>query len=431
MENLYHYLWKTKIKGSNLKDVDGRDIEIIDPGLHNNDSGPDFFNAKLKIDGVVWIGNVEIHIKASDWFRHHHDDDPAYDNVILHVVAVSDKRIAKSDGSLLPQVLFTFPENFFRTVAALAEETDTVKCSSMLRTLPRLNVEDWLESLSVERLRQKAQKVLSIRDTTDGDWQQTCFILLARGFGFGLNADPFEMTAKSVPLKILYHHSDNLLQLEALLFGQAGMLDPTLHIFDEYYQALCREYYFLARKYGLRPLNPGLWKYTRTRPQNFPHRRIAFLASAALGGFSLFSKIIGSDKNLDSLMEVFDMKAEGYWKNHYSFDTEDREPPQQFSYSSKILLIINVAIPLLYAYAAATGNIEKGEIALNLLADLPAENNIIIRQWKSLGIEAKDASRSQALIHLRKEYCDKAKCMYCRFGHKFLRRAVDQQPSLV
>lgn len=426
MENLYHYLWKTRIKGPVLKDVDGADIEVIDPGIHNHDSGPDFFNSKLKINGVEWVGNVEIHVKASDWFRHGHSDDPAYENVILHVVAISDKRIPRRDGSFLPQVELTFPEKFFRLYASLSEEKESVKCASLLHNIPSINKIDWLESLAVERMQQKAAKVKDIHASTAGDWETTSFILLARGLGFGLNGDPFEILAKSVPLRILHHHSDNLFQLEAILFGQAAMLDSSLHIFDEYYQGLCREYYFLARKYGLKPMRPGIWKYARTRPQNFPHRRIAFLADANIGGFSLFSRLLDAGSDQEKLLKIFNLKAEGYWQHHYSFDTEITNAPCELSISSRRLLIINVMIPILYAYASTVGDIELAEKIVSLMLSLPPESNTIVKQWALLGIEAKDASRSQALIHLKKEYCDKNKCIYCRFGHHLLRKSVSR-----
>lgn len=423
MEQLYHYIWKTGLKGPFFKDVDGSDIEVIDPGVHNHDSGPDFFNSKIKINGEEWVGNVEIHVKASDWHRHGHSEDPAYDNVILHVVGVSDKRIIRADGTEIAQIELTFPEKFFLTYLTLSEGSHGPKCSSLLQTLPDLNKTDWLETLGVERMQDKARRVKEIYSLTGGDWEQTCFILLARGLGFGLNGDTFEMLAKSLPLKILHHHSDNLFQIEALLFGQAAMLDATMYMFDDYFQSLCREYYFLSKKYGLKPMRAGLWKYSRTRPQNFPHRRIAYLANASLEGFSLFSRLLDASDTTNDLMGVFDMKAEGYWKNHYSFDTEYRDVPSELSRSSRILLTINVAIPILYAYAAETGNPDLGEKVTGMMQALPPENNSLVREWQTLGFEAKDALRSQALIHLRKEYCERNKCIYCRFGHHFLRKA--------
>ena len=427
MEQLYHYLWKTGIRSSGLKDVDGAEIEVLDPGIHNLDSGPDFFNSKLRINGVEWVGNIEIHIKASDWYRHGHAVDPAYDNVILHVVGVSDKRVTRSDGSLIPQVIMTLPEKFFRTYASLSSPADSLRCGEMIQSLPGINRTDWLESLALERLQQKAHRVKEINKSIEGDWEQTCFMFLARGLGFGLNGDPFEMLGKSVPLKILHHHSDNLFQLEALLFGQAAMLDATMFLFDEYYQSLCREYYFLSRKYGLKPMKPGLWKYARTRPQNFPHRRIAFLAHENIGGFSLFSNLLEADCDYEKLLQLFDLKTEGYWTTHYSFDTIESLVPSELSRASRNLLIINVAAPLLYAYASTTSDIRLSEKVLGIMEDLPAENNVIIRHWQSLGFEAKDASRSQALLHLKKEYCDKNKCIYCRFGHYFLRQSASRE----
>ena len=430
MEKLYHYLWKTGIRGSEYRDVDGLNIEVLDPGIHNQDAGPDFFNSKLRINGTEWIGNVEIHVKASDWYHHGHTEDPAYENVILHVVAVSDKRVKRKDGSLIPQIVLTFPEKFFKTYITLSEQSNFLRCASMLASLPELNKTDWLERLSVERMQQKAEKVKAIHASTDGDWEQTCFILLARGLGFGLNGDPFEMMAKTLPLRILHHHSDNIFQLEALLFGQSAMLDATNFLFDDYYQGLCREYYFLARKYGLKPQRPGMWKYSRTRPQNFPHRRLAFLASCCLGGFSLFTRLLQNCDDVEKLTDTFVMNAEGYWKNHYSFDTEARNVPSELSRSSRTLLVINVAIPLLYAYASFIGDFELGERLIGIMQSLPAENNSYVRQWQSFGFEAKDASRSQALIHLRKEYCDTNKCIYCRFGHYYLRSTANPQSVL-
>lgn len=410
--------------GKRLKDADGAAIEVIDPGNLNTDAGPDFFNSKIKINGVEWIGNVEIHVKASDWLRHHHDSDPAYDSVILHVVSVSDRRIYRNDGSLIPQVTITLPEDFFKTYAILTESPDSVKCASSLFKLTHLNMTDWLESLSVERIQVKAKKVGDILVLNSNDWEQTCFVMLARALGFGLNGDPFEMLARSVPLRVLHHHSDNPLQIQAILFGQASMLDSSLHIFDEYYQLLCREYYFLARKYGLKPMRPGLWKYSRTRPQNFPHRRIAFLSKACEGGFSLFSRILGHSKDPDSLRELFKWKLTGYWHTHFSFDVGANSISDTLSEASITLLIINAVAPLVYAYGSSRGDYDLAERSLDLLSALPPENNAITRAWGQLGIKSDSALRSQALIHLRKEYCDTRKCLSCRWGHSLLRKCL-------
>lgn len=410
--------------GRKITDSDGRIIEVIDPGKLNTDSGPDFFNSKIKADGVEWAGNVEIHVKASDWFRHGHQNDPAYDNIILHAVGVSDNRIFRSDGSPIPQVVLTMPEDFYRTFSVLETESDSIRCSSSISSLSRLVITDWLESLSIERIQMKGDKIKEIHSNTGNDWEQTAFITFARGLGFGLNGDPFEMLARSVPLRILHHHSDKPHQLQAILFGQAAMLDSSRHIFDDYYQLLCREYYFLARKYGLRPMRQGLWKYARTRPQNFPHRRIAFLAKACEGGFSLLSRLIASNGDEEKARELFDWKLDGYWHSHFSFDVENKTQADSLSQSSRTLLLINVVAPLLYVYGAMRGDPDLAEKGLDLLSSLPGESNSITREWNHCGLQADDALRSQALIQLRKEYCERRKCLYCRFGHQLLRRSA-------
>ncbi|MDE6444659.1 MAG: DUF2851 family protein [Muribaculaceae bacterium] len=424
MEAIYQFLWQHTMLGRSLTDAAGHHIEILDPGRLNTDSGPDFFNAKIKVDGTEWIGNIEIHVKASDWFRHHHDSDPAYDNIILHVVGIDDKRIKRADGSQIPQVVTPLPPDFCTVYEHLSVHPAYLRCAPYLHTLSSIAVTDWLESLSIQRLQMKGERIRSILDSTGHDWEQTVFITLARALGFGLNGEPFELLARSLPLPILHHHSDNPMQLQALLFGQAAMLDQSCHIFDEYYQFLCREYYFLARKYGLHPMRPGLWKYSRTRPQNFPHRRIAMLAKACEGGFSMLAKIIDCIKERKSPDTLFNWRLEGYWHEHFSFDVEARAGSDTLSPASISLLVINAVAPLLYAYSAERGDLELGEKAIELLEDLPSERNSIIREWEGYGLKCDTALRSQALIHLRREYCEARKCLFCRFAHLFLRRTL-------
>lgn len=428
MEKLFQYLWKSRMFGMNLRGCDGASVEVIDPGRLNTDAGPDFFNSKVRINGQQWAGNIEIHVKASDWHRHGHDADPAYDGIILHVVNISDERIRRRDGTLIPQVEITLPQNFYLTYATLLREATGVKCSPLLPGVSSLAKTDWLESLAVERLQMKARRVRDIHAHTGGDWEQTCFIVFARALGFSLNGDPFEMLARSVPLKYLHHHSDNLFQIESILFGQAGMLDSSLHIFDEYYQMMCREYYFLARKYGLSPMRGDLWKYSRTRPQNFPHRRVALLAKACEGGFSLFSRLLASaGRQPDDMRGLFAFALSGYWSTHFSFDVQSHTAPDSLSDASVTLLLINVVAPILYACGAMRGDYDLAEKGMSLLEALPPENNSFIRQWHSAGLTADSAWRSQALLHLRREYCDARKCLFCRFGSNVLRRAMRNQ----
>lgn len=410
--------------GSLIHTVDGRELRILYSGIHNRDAGPDFTGARIVIGDEEWCGNIEVHVRASDWNRHGHSSDPAYSNIILHVVGVDDYRIKRADGSEIPQMVVSFPESFYRMYAALSEKINNIHCQEWLHLVPSINRADWLGSLTIERIQSKSRRILDMLESLNGDWAQTCFVALARALGFNLNGEPMEMMARSLPLRILLHHSDNPLQLEALLFGQAGMLDTSCHIFDEYYQTLGREYFFLARKYGLRPLNLSIWKYARTRPSNFPHRRIAMLACAVTGGFSLMSDILESRYNPDRIRALFNWQPSGYWDNHSDFDVPGTANAP-LSVAMLDLLLINFTAPLLYAYAAANGNPDLGDSALDIWYSLAPENNIFIRQWIRLGISCSTAADSQALLQLKREYCDHNRCLDCRFAAKMFKSTVN------
>lgn len=425
MELLYQYLWRNKMFGLSLSLGDGRTVSVIDPGRLNTDAGPDFFNAKVLIDGEMWAGNVEIHVRASDWYRHGHDRDISYDSVVLHVVAVSDRTVTRTDGSPIPQAEVTLPKDFYVSVATLRNDIKAVKCAPHLHEVPPLILTDWMETLGMERLQSKASRVLDIYKAGGGDWYQTLFIILARALGFGLNSDPFEALGRSTPLKFLMRHSDSRLQLEALLFGQAGLLDPAAYPYDDYYRLLCREYSFLRSKYGLHPIPGGMWKFARTRPQNLPHRRIALLA-ASIGRpkEGLASAILEAHGDEDRLREIFNWNLDGYWLNHYAFGQPETPAPAMLGRASTGVLLINVAAPFYYAHAPLHNDLEGADDALRLLYSLPAEQNSIITAWKNAGIKVKDAQGSQSLIQLRKEYCDRNRCFDCRIGHWLLRHAA-------
>lgn len=425
MEKLYQYLWKHRMLGRKLYLEDGAQLEILSPGRLNCDAGPDFSNARIRIGDTEWAGNVEIHVRASDWYRHGHDRDAAYDSVALHVVAISDRRVTRSDGTEIPQLTAIFPESFFNMYATLCDGISDIRCSGDFAYIPSLIKTDCLESLAVERMHVKASRIIDELHNLGGDWERTCFVTLARALGFGLNSEPFEILARSIPLGYLHRHADNLVQLEALLFGQAGMLDTSIHIFDEYYQLLCREYYFLARKYNLRPMKRELWKYARTRPQNFPHRRIALLAKTLYGGFSLLSRILAAAGEIGKTRELLHWELEGYWLTHSDFDREQPMGAAALGAGSVDLLMINLVAPILYAHGAAHGDPEKAEMGLELWRQLPPERNMYVRQWQQLGFECEDAMRSQALLQLRKQYCDSGRCLDCRLGHWLLRAKVN------
>lgn len=417
-------LWQSRMLGLPFQLETGEKVRVINPGVLNRDAGPDFFNAKVKIEGRVWVGNVEIHMKASDWHRHGHDSDPAYDNVILHVVAVSDTRIRRADNTEIPQMRVLLPENFYRTFAYLTSANCEIRCAARLRSVDALRRADWIETLTVERLQCKAARIEHALRNSHGDWNAACFLTLARALGFGLNGIPFEMLAQSIDLNHLRRHSDNILQMEAIFFGQAGMLDPTLYPDDRRYQLMCREYQFLARKYSMHPIPAASWKFARTRPQNFPYRRIALLAKAMADTPDLLQRIVRTGGDEDMLRPLFRWEVDAYWSRRFSFgpDCQTEANPPSLSEPSISVLLINVAAPLLYAYALLHCDHDMKESALSLLAGLPPERNAIVRNWQQLGFTAKDAAASQALIHLRKEYCDRHECMRCRFGHLILRQ---------
>lgn len=411
--------------GKTLLSTQGEKIEIVHPGNHNHDAGPDFSAAVIRSGDTEWGGNVEIHVKASDWKRHGHNTDKAYDTVILHVVGVDDAEVCRTDGSKILQAEVAPPAEFFNRYVLLTEKLDTPSCLDELDLIPPLNRLDWTSSLGMERLHQKAGYMKEILSASNGDWQQTVFIILSRALGFGLNGEPFELLAKSLPLNFVMRHRDNILQVEALVFGQAGMLDPSEYSYDAYYQALCKEYQFLSQKYNLKPIKRELWKYSRIRPGNFPHRRLGILSAMLCDGMQLSTRILEAQGDYDILMECLDYSASEYWKSHSRFGTAESDIPltANLSKSSREIILINVMAPYYLAYGSSTGNIDLAEKGIDLLVQLPPEKNSKVNLWVRHGLQCKSAFDSQALLQLSKNYCDRNRCLECRFGHFLLRRS--------
>lgn len=425
MENLFQYIWQHRLWGGpGACLTDGRRLTVLSPGILNKDAGPDFFNAKVIIDNTEWAGNIELHLRASDWHRHRHSESGAYDNCILHVVAVDDAVINRPDGTPLPQLHLPFSKEALASYEILVSRSNDIRCAHYLKHLTHMQRTEWLESLACERLQTKARRFTDMASHLRGDWQQVCFAMFARALGFGLNADPFEQLGRSIPLTVLAHHSDDLMQLQAIVFGQAGLLDSSVNIFDDYYQQLCREYAFLARKYSLHPMPRSVWKFSRTRPANFPHRRMALLALLARGGFSLLQRVIERHQAPHEITALFNVELPSYWATHYSFTTPTARSSTRLSQSSLNLLLINFAAPLLYAYGNHIGDTPVEEAAFDLLNGLPPESNRIIRPWTTAGIEPESALQSQALIQLNNEYCQPHECLRCRWGHRLMRDAV-------
>lgn len=418
------YVWKHRLwRSEDMVTNTGKKVRVVDPGLLNTDAGPDFFNAKIEIDGHMWVGNVEMHYRATDWKRHHHDSDKAYDSVILHVVAKDDAPVRRTNGELIPQLVLEVSPQFNADYASLVGATIEVPCATKIKQVPHLTIVEWMEGLAFERLHGKVERIHQLLDSFNGSWEDVCYVTLARNFGFGINNDAFERLARRTPLRLLGKHSDSVLQIEALLFGQAGMLDAQKPGMDSYYNQLCTEYAFLSNKFQLTPMEKESWKLFRIRPQNFPYRRIAMLAQFIEGGFRMMNRILEAEGEKE-MRALFEVELSGYWTKHYTFGKPNERATATLSRSSIDIILINTVAPLLYAYGELTGDYEMTDKAIKLLEDLRAENNSIVSHFVSYGIDCPDALTSQALVQLKREYCDARKCIYCKIGHHLLSKAA-------
>lgn len=424
MEKLMQYVWKHRLwRSEDMVTNTGKKVRVVDPGLLNTDAGPDFFNAKIEIDGHMWVGNVEMHYRATDWKRHHHDSDKAYDSVILHVVAKDDAPVRRTNGELIPQLVLEVSPQFNADYASLVGAAIEVPCATKIKQVPHLTIVEWVEGLAFERLHGKVERIHQLLDSFNGSWEDVCYVTLARNFGFGINNDAFERLARRTPLRLLGKHSDSVLQIEALLFGQAGMLDAQKPGMDSYYNQLCTEYAFLSNKFQLTPMDKESWKLFRIRPQNFPYRRIAMLAQFIEGGFRMMNRILEAEGEKE-MRALFEVELSGYWTKHYTFGKPNERATATLSRSSTDIILINTVAPLLYAYGELTGNYEMTDKAIKLLEDLRAESNSIVSHFVAYGIDCPDALTSQALVQLKREYCDARKCIYCKIGHHLLSKAA-------
>ncbi len=423
MEQLLYYVWKHKLFPLKLlQTTKGETIEIIDPGIQNIHAGPDFFNAKIKIGDVTWVGNVEIHERASDWIRHSHHTDKNYDSVILHVASDIDAEPKRTDGTPIPQLELHCPPALFRNYENLLKDAPYPPCKNIIKKMSALQLHSWLSTLQTERFEGKTRQIEQYLSANENDWESVFFIILSRNFGFGVNSDAFELWAKQIPLYAVNKHRDNLFQIEAFFFGQAGLLEelPT----DEYIKSLISEYAYLKHKFNLRPSVECRWRFLRLRPGNFPHIRIAQLACLYHRSQGLLSQLTES-ATLKQLRELLKGGTSEYWLTHYSFGHPVPPQPRTLSSSSIDLLIINTVIPFLYAFGKHKCNESLYNRANRLLEELKPENNYITRMWKECGIEAAHAGDSQALIQLKKQYCDTKKCLFCRIGYEYLKQTTE------
>ncbi|MDR1738241.1 MAG: DUF2851 family protein [Candidatus Symbiothrix sp.] len=423
METLLHYVWKYRLFDSEQAlTTDGTSLEIIDPGTSNTDAGPDFFNAKIKLNGKLWAGNVEIHTAANDWYRHRHDRNKAYNSVILHVVEQAEETaVADESGRVIPQWQMPVPQHVRDNYAYLLQRDQPISCLPRAHEISAIYWNDWKNALTVERLERKTQTIVQLLQEHQNDWNEVFYITLARNFGFGINNDAFERLAKSLPLKYIRKHANNQAQVEALFLGQAGLLDET-DIEDEYYLILQREYQFLSQKYGLQPLDASIFRSLRIRPGNFPHIKLVQLAGFIGNQQSIFSKIL-KVSGVHDLQQLFFSNVSAYWETHYHFHKSSVARKKGLSMSAINIILINTVAPILFAYGKCKEQESRLQQALSLLENLPAEQNHIITSFSKYGVKAENAADSQALIQLKTKYCDLKKCIYCRIGHRLLKMA--------
>ena len=420
MEVLLHYAWEHRLYASgSFFTTDGTPFEIIDPGIRNTHAGPDFFNAKIKIDDKIWVGNIEIHTLSSDWYKHHHEKDKAYNSVILHVVEnIDNTELRDESGRLIPQWEMKISPSIKENYALLINNDKAIPCIGKISKVDEIYLTDWKNALLTERLERKANTIFQLLDIYKEDWNEVFYICLARNFGFGINSDAFERLAKSLPLKYILKHQDSGKQVEALFLGQAGLLERN-DIEDEYYLFLQKEYRFFQKKYNLQILEPYIFKSLRIRPDNFPHIKIVQLAGLIRNGQSLFSKILDTEEIMD-FHALFSSGIEDYWTTHYHFEKSSTSKQKKLGFSAINILLINTVVPLLFAYGQKKKQDIYMERALQLIFSIKAESNYIISSFAHSGIKIDNAGDTQALIQLKKEYCEKKKCIFCRIGYKLL-----------
>lgn len=433
MEKLLHYCWKHRILPfADMRTIDGKVVDVIDPGMLNTDAGPDFFNAKVAIGGKIWAGNVEIHTKRQDWYAHGHNTDAAYDNVILHVIRRGESHregmeIKTSEGRTVPEMEIDIPEHILKNYRELIAEDSYPPCYRIIPNLPKVMVHAWMAALQTERLEQKTEALMKTLSLLNGDWEHTFFVALARSFGMGANSDALEMWARELPVTAAAHHRDDLFQIEALFFGRAGMLDLSnirdkrkdVVAEDKYFSRLTTEYSYLLHKFSLQAPMPLTWHLLRMRPQNFPHVRIAQLARLFHERRTSLSSLLEC-KTPEDIFNLLSCGVSEYWERHYVFGKESLPNTKHLSKASANVIMINCAIPILFAYGRFTGDDSLCDRAIDLLDTLKAENNTITRLWKNVGLDVATAGDSQALIQLKKCYCDRKDCLRCRIGYKYL-----------
>lgn len=422
-EAFLHYIWQHQLLGDGLTTTDGQPVVCHRAGELNRDSGPDFIGAHLNIGGVEWVGNVELHIHTSDWKAHRHSQDPAYNNLLLHVVYEHDCEIRQQDGRV-PLTLelkpYLHPSLVANYDSLMAPEAGLdIPCARQLSEVPQFIVSSTIERLAMERIESKADIVHRLLEDSRGGWEQACYWLLARYFGGKVNAFAFELLAKATDQRLLARWKDDPQRLEALLMGQAGLLEGYFE--DEYPRRLQADYEALRSGSALQPLGGQMWKFHRIRPSGFPTIRISQFAALVCRSSNLFATLLETT-DVKQIENLFDIQASEYWDNHYQFDVATKTSSHKRMGRSQVhMLIINAWVPLLYVYGSTHGQQQYKDQAVGLLEQLPPEDNVYIRKWRQVGLEPESAANSQALLQLYTKYCTSRRCLECRIGYQILK----------
>jgi hypothetical protein len=417
-ESFLHYVWQYQYFDKiDLTTVAGEIVSVFNPGMLNSHAGPDFSNARVKINDVEWFGTVEIHINASDWMSHKHHEDFGYENVILHVVWKNDKPVKRMDGSLIPTIELKdrIDEQLLLGYKKLIGSPESIPCAKSFPLVDELIKVSMLDKALFHRLERKAKQIQDTLAQNQNDWEETCYQTIGGNFGFKVNTEPFQQLVRTLPYKILLKHSDKQEQVEALLFGQAGFLDEKVD--HDYFSLLKREHDVLSRKYNLteKKLHVTHWRFLRLRPANFPTIRIAQFAVLILSVKNIFSRILDA-KTYDQLIDLLSVQQSSYWQYHYQFNEKEIASIPPLGKMSIDNIIINTIVPLLVAYGKSRDEQEWIDGAISILNDIPAEGNAIIKKWKNLKQPVQTAFDSQALIELYNNFCLKRKCLDCTLG---------------
>ena len=430
-EEFLYYIWENRLTDKDLKTTEGEAVEVVATGYRNTNSGPDFMEAKIKIGDKLWAGHVEIHVKSSDWSRHGHQADNAYQNVVLHVVYEND---TKANNLPTLELKGRFDETLFTNYQRFISSKSWIACEKSIGEVPVFTRLSWLDRMAVERLESKSENVTKILEANQFDWEDALYKLLMRYFGLKVNNEAFETLASILPFKTLLKHADNLLQVEAMLFGCAGFLEADYR--EEYPNLLKREFAVMKAKFNLVSLPAERWKFMRMRPSNFPTIRLAQMAQLIHKNGCLFSRIKAA-KNATEVKTLFGVTTSEYWETHWRFnkrlpqcerlpqcDSPTKPKPKHLGDSTANILVINAVVPLLFCYGKLHKDESVCETAMQFLEETEAEDNAIIRHFASCGIAADNAMQTQSLLHLYNIYCKRKRCLECRIGNVLLHKSI-------